>query len=35
MGWRVPSFLVWMVKGRTYMIEKAEGAVQGADYVKA
>ena len=35
MGWRVPSFLVWMVKCRTYMIEKAEAAVQGADYVKA
>lgn len=35
MGWKVPSWFVWMVKGRTYFIEKAEGNVNGADYVKA
>ena len=35
MGWRIPSFLVWLVKSRTFMIEKAEGMVKGADYVKA
>ena len=35
MGWRIPSFLVWLVKSRTYMVEKAEGTVQGTDYVKA
>ena len=35
MGWRIPSFLVWLVKSRTFFIEKAAGTVQGADYVKA
>lgn len=35
MGWKVPSWFVWMVKGRTYFIEKAAGTVQGADFVKA
>jgi len=35
MGWKVPSWFVWMVKGRTYFIEKAAGTVQGTDFVKA
>lgn len=35
MGWKVPSWFVWMVKGRTYFVEKAEGFVKGVDYVKA
>lgn len=35
MGWKVPSWFVWMIKGRTYFIEKAEGTVKGADFVKA
>lgn len=35
MGWKVPSWFVWMVKGRTYFIEKAMGTLQGADFVKA
>ena len=34
-GWRIPSFLVWLIKSRTFMIEKAAPTVQGADYVKA
>lgn len=34
-GWRIPSFLVWLIKGRTYFIEKSVGTVQGADYMKA
>lgn len=34
-GWRVPSWFVWMVKGRGYFIEKSMGTVMGADYVKA
>ncbi|KAL8821971.1 MAG: hypothetical protein Q9191_007201 [Dirinaria sp. TL-2023a] len=35
MGWKVPSWFVWMVKGRTYFIEKARGTVSGAEFVKA
>ena len=34
-GWRIPSFLVWAIKGRGYFIEKAAGTVMGSDYVKA
>lgn len=34
-GWRLPSFFVWLIKGRTYFIEKSEGTVKGADYMKA
>lgn len=34
MGWKIPSMMVWVVKARTYMIEKAQGAVDGKDYVK-
>lgn len=33
-GWRIPSFLVWLIKGRTYFIEKSPGTVKGADYMK-
>ncbi|MCJ1308533.1 hypothetical protein MMC25_002186 [Agyrium rufum] len=33
-GWRVPSFMVVMVKGKTYFVEKAEGLLTGADYLK-
>jgi pyruvate/2-oxoglutarate dehydrogenase complex dihydrolipoamide dehydrogenase (E3) component len=34
-GWRIPSFMVWMAKARTYFIEKAPGAVEGKDFLKA
>ncbi|RDW61402.1 hypothetical protein BP5796_11294 [Coleophoma crateriformis] len=34
MGWSLPSFFVWLIKARTFFIEKAEPAVKGADYVK-
>ena len=35
MGWKVPSWFVWMVKGKTYFIEKAEETVRGGGFVKA
>lgn len=35
MGWRVPSLMVWLVKAKTYMIDKAPEAVSGKDYIKA
>lgn len=31
-GYKAPSFFIWMLKGRTYMIEKAPLLVMGADY---
>ncbi|MCJ1228802.1 hypothetical protein MMC12_005465 [Toensbergia leucococca] len=34
-GWKLPSFAVWLIKSRTYFIEKGPGLVSGADYVKA
>lgn len=34
-GWRIPSLMVWLVKARTFFIEKAPGAVEGKDFVKA
>lgn len=34
-GWRVPSFMVWLAKARTYFVEKAPGAVEGKDFLKA
>ena len=35
MGWRIPSLMVWLVKGKTYMIEKVPATVLGKDYIKA
>ena len=35
LGWRVPSFFVWLVKARTYLIEFAPGALAGRDFRKA
>lgn len=35
MGWKIPSLMVWLVKAKTYMIEKAPETVSGKDYVKA
>jgi len=34
-GWRVPSWLVWLAKSRTFFIEKAPGLATGAEVVKA
>jgi apoptosis-inducing factor 2 len=31
-GWRVPNFMVYRVKAKTYMIEKARPLVEGDDY---
>lgn len=34
-GWRLPSFMVWLAKARTFFIELAPGVVTGKDFVKA
>lgn len=34
-GWRMPSFMIWLAKARTYFIEMAPGAVSGKDFLKA
>ncbi|KAI4198295.1 MAG: hypothetical protein LQ350_005378 [Teloschistes chrysophthalmus] len=34
-GWRVPSFVVWLVKSRDYMVGGVPGTVMGDKYVKA
>lgn len=33
-GWRVPSLVVWGIKGRKYFVDKAEGTPSGTDYDK-
>ncbi|KAI9721276.1 MAG: hypothetical protein M1812_002438 [Candelaria pacifica] len=33
-GWRVPSLMVWAVKGRTFFVEKAPEEVMGTKYTK-
>lgn len=33
-GWRVPSIVVWLIKGRNYMIDSAHERVDGAAWVK-
>lgn len=35
MGWKIPSLMVWMIKSRTFMVEKVPGTVMGQDYIKA
>lgn len=35
MGWKIPSLMVWLIKGKTYMIEKVPATVLGKDYIKA
>lgn len=35
MGWKIPSLMVWMVKSRTYMVDKIPGTIEGKDYLKA
>ncbi|KAI4168095.1 MAG: hypothetical protein LQ346_009064 [Caloplaca aetnensis] len=34
-GWRIPGFVVWLIKGRDYMIGMAPGAVTGDKFAKA
>ncbi|KAI9679550.1 MAG: hypothetical protein M1817_005572 [Caeruleum heppii] len=34
-GWTLPSFMVWVFKGRTFMYEQAPGIVKGTKYSKA
>ena len=33
-GWMVPSWLVWLAKSRTFMLDKAPGLASGADFLK-
>ena len=33
-GWRLPSWAVWLIKGRDYMVGKSEGSVHGRNEVK-
>ncbi len=34
-GWWIPSWMVWLVKSRTFFVSMAKGAVEGANFVKA
>ena len=34
LGWRLPSWVVWLMKSRDFMIGGAEHLIKGADYVK-
>lgn len=33
-GWMMPSWLVWLAKSRTFMLDKAPGLASGADFLK-
>lgn len=33
-GWRIPSFLVWLIKSRTFFVENAPGIVSGKSFQK-
>lgn len=35
MGWQLPSFLVWLIKSRTFLVWMAPGAVKGDSAAKA
>lgn len=35
MGWRIPGWLVWLIKSRTFFVEKAESSWKGLDIAKA
>lgn len=35
MGWRIPGWLVWLIKSRTFFVEKAESNWKGLDIAKA
>lgn len=34
-GWRILSIMVWIIKGRTYMVDQVPDFVNGAGFVKA
>ena len=34
-GWRIPSLMVWLLKSRTFFVDRADGALRGLDYLKA
>ncbi|KAE9373759.1 FAD/NAD(P)-binding domain-containing protein [Stipitochalara longipes BDJ] len=34
-GWRVPNWFVWLIKARTFFMEKAHGIADGAEVLKA
>lgn len=33
-GWRVPSWLVWLIKGRDYMVPKGSTKIDGSEWAK-
>jgi apoptosis-inducing factor 2 len=33
-GWKIPSWFVWLVKSRTFMIEKSAGLATGEEFLK-
>jgi apoptosis-inducing factor 2 len=33
-GWKIPSFLVWLLKSRTFHFDKAPGVATGANFLK-
>ena len=35
MGWRIPGWLVWLIKSRTFFVEKAEPTWKGLEIAKA
>jgi NADH dehydrogenase FAD-containing subunit len=34
-GWRIPGWLVWLIKSRSFMMDKAGGLASGAEVTKA
>lgn len=34
-GYRIPSLMIWMLKGRHYMLPEAKGVVDGSKYVRS
>ncbi|KAH8597517.1 hypothetical protein B0O99DRAFT_617606 [Bisporella sp. PMI_857] len=33
-GWKVPSFFVWLVKSKTFFLQKAQGLATGEEFLK-
>ena len=33
-GWRVPSWFVWIIKGRDYMVPKGPSKIDGSEWAK-
>lgn len=33
-GWQIPNFFVWLIKSRTFFMEKAPGKATGAEFLK-